>query len=72
MPKCDTCRQYYEEGGDGYCGLCPGCADKAYPADQTWHCQNCGHEDAEDEFFGTEVDHALCPKCGNSTDVFPK
>ncbi len=26
---CDDCGQPYEEGGDGWCGLCPSCADKA-------------------------------------------
>jgi DNA mismatch endonuclease Vsr len=28
-PRCRECRQPYEEGGDGWNGLCPECADRA-------------------------------------------
>ena len=28
---CERCGEVYDEaGGDGYCGLCPSCADKDY------------------------------------------
>lgn len=30
MPKCRTCDGGYSEGGDGYDGECPSCADKSY------------------------------------------
>lgn len=31
---CDECGTIYDEArGDGYCGLCPSCADKAYEAE---------------------------------------
>lgn len=29
MPECRKCSASYPEGGDGYNGLCPSCADRA-------------------------------------------
>lgn len=32
---CDRCEEWYEEAkGDGYCGLCPKCADETEPEDE--------------------------------------
>jgi hypothetical protein len=32
--NCDRCRKVYDEAsGDGYCGLCPSCADATEPED---------------------------------------
>ena len=40
--NCDECGELYDEAsGDGYCGLCPSCADT--------DCGNCGLCDSCDE-----------------------
>lgn len=43
---CRTCGQPYEEGGDGYDGECPDCADQSAAEeeeeDEDWSCDNCG------------------------------
>lgn len=37
---CTECGDHYADGGDGYDGLCPSCADAAEPDT----CENCGCE----------------------------
>jgi hypothetical protein len=36
-PKCRHCGEHYDEGGDGYDGMCPSCADKT-----DGNCSGCG------------------------------
>jgi hypothetical protein len=33
MGTCRTCEDRYDDGGDGYDGECPSCADKTYEAE---------------------------------------
>ena len=33
-PHCETCGKAYPEGGDGWAGECPACADKTAAADE--------------------------------------
>ncbi len=80
--ECDRCHKRYDEAkGDGYCGLCPKCADETEPE----ACQKCGtglvdgfctdvtcpysdrkqHEEFEEEEEG-------CPNCdGTGRDTCP-
>ena len=36
-PHCETCGKAYPEGGDGWAGECPACADKTAAADEADH-----------------------------------
>ena len=60
MIKCDRCGERYEEAkGDGYCGLCPKCADATQP------CGVCGrvpHDDNETDKTSI-ADHGRCFDC---------
>lgn len=42
---CRECGEHYEDGGDGYDGMCPSCADKA--EHENGVCDKCGKTDVE-------------------------
>lgn len=56
---CSRCRVRYDEGrGDGYCGLCPACADATEPAD----CDECGEPGVDPTAKGADG-RSVCDDC---------
>lgn len=56
---CRTCGQPYEDGGDGYDGECPDCADKTYQAEE---CASGIHSWADET--GKLDPDTKCEHCG--------
>lgn len=62
---CRTCGQPYEDGGDGYDGECPDCADKTFAAEfpeenYRNYYEHCGQEWSE---VADSMCNDKCPVC---------
>jgi hypothetical protein len=71
MPEphaCDLCDEVYSECGDGYCGLCPECADRT---DGDHYYQDCEYTGQYEDFNPTDGNRTplVCPSCGH-TNIF--
>lgn len=68
---CDRCGRVYDEArGDGYCGLCPECADAT---DVLYRCQTCRHTGDIDDFTADDISDGVakvCPAC-QGADIVP-
>lgn len=55
--KCEECGTWYDEAsGDGYCGLCPSCADKEHDEDEEEYDHSRAKEDARNEALDEDED----------------
>lgn len=68
--ECERCEEEYDEDtGEGYCGLCPECADAT---DSSYVCLQCAWGGCIDDFTGGYKKNAgtlTCPNC-RSTDIY--
>ena len=64
--SCEICQEVYDEvKGDGYCGMCPACADAS---EIPYYCESCGFQSRQEDFWPSNGNPAplVCPRCGRT------